>query len=130
MGLCLDVNHCLACDLDPMEVLTTIEVSRLISIHASDNLPSPLADRHLPIGAGDIPWKRMLRDLKALAFQGSFVIEVFDEKALIDSIHHLRSLHVPDLATSIPAPMPNWDLNSIPYKDVKGGDKRKIIRRI
>ena len=27
VGLCLDVNHCLACNLDPMEILSTIEVS-------------------------------------------------------------------------------------------------------
>lgn len=119
VGLCLDVNHCLACDLDPMEVLTTIDVSRLISIHASDNFSFPLADRHLPIGAGDIPWERMLKDLRALAFQGSFIIEVFDEKALIDSINYLRSLNVQDLAISIPAANPNWDLNSI-----KGCERR------
>jgi sugar phosphate isomerase/epimerase len=120
VGLCLDVNHCFACGLDPMEVLTTIEVSRLISIHASDNLSSPLADRHLPIGAGDIPWERMLKDLRALAFQGSFIIEVLDEKALIDSINYLRSLNVQDLAISIPASNPNWDLNSI-----KGCERRR-----
>jgi len=119
-GLCLDVNHCLACGLDPMEVLTKIEVSRLISIHASDNLSSPLADRHLPIGAGDIPWERMLKDLRALDFQGSFIIELVDEKALIDSINYLRSLHVQDSAISIPASNPNRDLNSI-----KGGETRR-----
>lgn len=119
-GLCLDVNHCLACGLDPMEVLTAIEVSRLISIHASDNLSSPLADRHLSIGAGDIPWERMFKDLRALDFQGSFIIEVVEEKALIDSINHLRSLDVQDSAISVPATNPNRDLNSI-----KGGERRR-----
>lgn len=119
VGLCLDVNHCLACGLDPVEILTTIEIHRLLSIHASDNLSSPWADRHLPIGTGDVQWERMLKELESLAYQGSFVIEVFDEKALTDSINHLRSLEVPDLARFIRPTHPKRYSNSI-----KGYERR------
>jgi sugar phosphate isomerase/epimerase len=101
VGLCLDLNHCLACGFDPREALTTMKIHRLISIHASDNLYSPLADRHLPIGKGEILWDKIFTRLSALAFQGSFVIEVLDEKALMDSISYLRSNDVLDLRKSL-----------------------------
>lgn len=97
-GLCLDLTHCLACGLDPMEILERIDPSRLVSIHASDNLSAPWADRHLPLGEGTIPWRRLFEHLKSAGFEGPFVIEVFDEKALLDSVRYLASLQRSGLA--------------------------------
>jgi len=97
VGICLDLSHCLACGSDPMEALESVNVHRLLSVHASDNLSNQLRDIHLPIGAGDIPWKRILDFLKSQGFRGSFVIEVAEgengERGLRDSLDFLREIH-------------------------------------
>lgn len=105
VGLCLDVSHCVASGYDPLNALNTININRLISIHASDNLSSLLIDQHLPIGSGDIHWENLFHALESLRFQGSVVIEVAggeeEEKALKDSLNYLRNLDrfFPDLRT-------------------------------
>lgn len=97
VGICLDFSHFMACGWDPVEVLESIDIPRLLSVHASDNLSKQLRDIHLPLGAGDIPWKRILDILESLRFRGSFVIEVAEgengEKALTDSLNFLREIH-------------------------------------
>ncbi len=96
VGVCLDVAHCVASGYDPLDALNTIDIYRLISIHAGDNFSSQLIDQHLPIGSGDIPWQKLFDTLEFLGFQGSFVIEVAEGeekgKALIDSLNYLRNL--------------------------------------
>lgn len=97
VGICLDLSHCLACGHDPMEALESLDIHRLLSVHASDNRSNQLRDIHLPIGAGDIPWKRILDVLESLGFRGSFIIEVADgDKALTDSLNFLREIHRSD----------------------------------
>ncbi len=98
VGLCLDLSHCLACGWDPVEALESVNIHRLLSVHASDNRSNQLRDVHLPLGAGDIPWKRILDILESLRFRGPFVIEVTDEggdgnRALEDSLNFLREIH-------------------------------------
>jgi sugar phosphate isomerase/epimerase len=100
VGICLDFSHFMACGWDPVEVLESVNINRLLSVHASDNSSNQLRDIHLPLGAGDIPWKRILDILESLRFQGSFVIEVAEgengEKALTDSLNFLREIHTFD----------------------------------
>ena len=94
VGTCLDITHCIASGLDPLQVLDAIDFQRLISIHASDNYKGQLIDQHLPLGAGDLPWDRLLETLNSRGFEGSFVIEVAggenDGEALRDSLDFLR----------------------------------------
>lgn len=101
MGICLDLSHCLACGCDPVEALEIVNINRLLSVHASDNSSNQLKDIHLPLGAGDIPWKRILHILETGGFRGSFVIEVGAEsedggRALTDSLNFLREIHTFD----------------------------------
>jgi sugar phosphate isomerase/epimerase len=98
VGICLDVSHCLACGRDPVEALESVDVRRLLSIHASDNRMNLSRDVHLPLGSGDIPWKRILETLEYIGFNGSFVIEVADEgrrrgEALRESLEFLRGIY-------------------------------------
>jgi len=97
VGICLDLTHCIACGYDPVRALKSIDSNRLISIHASDNFAEQLIDVHLPIGSGDIPWKRVIDILKDIGFQGSFVIEVAEQEdgdeALISSLEFLRKIN-------------------------------------
>jgi sugar phosphate isomerase/epimerase len=98
VGMCLDLSHLVACGRDPVEALESINIQRLLSVHASDNRSDQLRDIHLPLGAGDIPWKRVLDFLESLKFRGSFVIEVAGEgedgdRALTDSLNFLREIH-------------------------------------
>jgi sugar phosphate isomerase/epimerase len=97
VGICLDLTHCIACGYDPVRALKSIDSNRLISIHASDNFAEQLIDVHLPIGSGDIPWKRVINILKDIGFQGSFVIEVAEQEdgdeALMSSLEFLRKIN-------------------------------------
>jgi sugar phosphate isomerase/epimerase len=97
VGICLDFSHFMACGWDPVEALESVNINRLLSVHASDNSSNQLRDIHLPLGGGDIPWKRILDILESLRFRGSFVIEVAEgengEKALTDSLNFLREIH-------------------------------------
>lgn len=98
VGICLDLSHLLASGRDPVEALESINIHRLLSVHASDNRSGQLRDIHLPLGAGDIPWKQILDFLEIVKFRGSFVIEVAGEgedgdRALTDSLNFLREVH-------------------------------------
>jgi sugar phosphate isomerase/epimerase len=96
VGVCLDVAHCVASGHDPLNALRFMDIQRLISVHAADNLSNQLVDQHLPLGSGDIPWEKLLDSLESQGFKGSFVIEVSEgegkEKALTDSLNYLRNL--------------------------------------
>lgn len=100
VGICLDVTHCIASGFSPLAALDAIDFKRLISIHASDNFSDQLIDQHLPIGAGNLPWKSLIGELKSQKYQGAFVVEVAggsDEvKTLTDSLNQLQNfgLHV------------------------------------
>ena len=105
IGICLDITHCVASGYSPLDALNTINIHRLISIHASDNFSNQLIDQHLPIGSGDIPWEKLFDTLESLKFQGSVVIEVAEGeeegKTLKDSLNYLQNFDrlFPDLGT-------------------------------
>ncbi len=97
-GICLDVTHCIASGIDPLYALDTIDISRLISIHASDNFYNSFKDQHLPIGRGEIDWAKFFKRLNSYGFKGKLVVEVADKgedgKPLIESIEYLRNLGI------------------------------------
>lgn len=57
-------------------------------VHVSDNLGE--SDQHLPIGEGNINWKRVIDDLDAIGFDGWLVIESYGK--MEQSIEYLRKL--------------------------------------
>ena len=98
IGICLDVTHCMAVGLDPLDALNTVDINRLMSIHASDNYYDSFKDQHLSIGRGDINWKKFLKKLNSLGFKGTLVVEVAgngeDGKTVIDSFEHLQHIEI------------------------------------
>ena len=48
---------------------------RLVHVHVSDNLGSD--DLHLPLGAGGIDWRGVIRSLKDAGYDGTVTLEVF-----------------------------------------------------
>lgn len=98
VGICCDLSHCVASGEDPVEALKSINLRRLISVHASDNHMGRDEDMHLPIGTGDIPWRSVVSVLHESDFRGSFVIEVAEgvdgRSALRSSLDFLRKLHM------------------------------------
>lgn len=52
---------------------------RLAHVHMSDN-KSGSADLHLPLGAGLVPWKRMVDELKKHKYDGTITLEVFSRE--------------------------------------------------
>ena len=66
---------------------------RLEHVHMSDN-KSGNADLHLPLGAGLIPWKKMVSELKKYKYDGTITLEVFsrDKRYLLASREKLLEL--------------------------------------
>ncbi|HYP23730.1 MAG TPA: sugar phosphate isomerase/epimerase family protein [Actinomycetota bacterium] len=58
---------------------------RLAHVHLSDN-PGGTEDRHLPLGAGNIDWKTVVRWLKDAGYDGTVTLEVFSRTR-----EHLRT---------------------------------------
>lgn len=98
VGICLDVTHCVASGMDPLEILDRMDVNRIVSIHASDNHFNALTDQHLPIGKGEIKWKKFFKQLEQYGYKGAIVIEVSDNSrggnSLIESIEFLRKIEI------------------------------------
>lgn len=51
---------------------------RLLHVHFSDNFGGT-QDLHLPIGAGNVRWKEVIKALKKAGYNGSITLEVFSE---------------------------------------------------
>ncbi len=51
---------------------------QLMHVHFSDNLGGT-QDLHLPVGAGNIRWKDIIKALKKVNYQGGITLEVFSE---------------------------------------------------
>jgi len=47
----------------------------IVHVHLSDNLVS--GDHHMPLGAGNIDWKKAIHALKAIGYNGPITLEVF-----------------------------------------------------
>jgi len=66
---------------------------RLVHVHVSDNF-GKREDLHLPLGAGTIPWKKIISRLKKSGYDGTITLEVFspDRRYLLFSRDKLREL--------------------------------------
>jgi len=72
---------------------------RLEHVHLSDN-KAGTADLHLPLGAGLIPWNKMIAELRKYKYDGTITLEVFsrDRRYLLASRDKLLELWNSDLA--------------------------------
>ena len=66
---------------------------RLVHVHLSDNFGKS-EDLHLPLGAGNIQWKKIIGLLKSSGYDGTITLEVFspDRRYLLFSRDKLREI--------------------------------------
>jgi sugar phosphate isomerase/epimerase len=89
LGLGLDVAHC---ELLPGGTPPFVRAfgDRIHSVQLSDNRGR--IDEHLAIGEGTIDFRRVLRELRRMAFTGPLIIELFDVPKKLRSLRRLRAL--------------------------------------
>lgn len=74
IGACVDVNHLMRSDLNPLEALRALK-GRIVSFHFGDlNQYGPLG-HDVPLGTGVGQTAELLRELYAQKFQGVFAFE-------------------------------------------------------
>jgi len=86
-GFHLDVGHAnLNTDRNRTEEFLSRFADKLEHVHFSDN-KSGNADLHLPLGAGLIPWDKIVSQLKRYNYDGTITLEVFsrDKRYLLAS---------------------------------------------
>ena len=95
VGMCLDVSHCVASGHNPLQILRSLNLKKLTSLHISDNYIGLHEDLHLPLGKGQINWPEIFNWLSEKGFNGSVVVEVAGDdkksKNLVDSLAYLES---------------------------------------
>ncbi len=80
---------------DPVEVLRRFS-NLLVHVHACDAYARNVHEKTV-IGMGDVPWKGVMEQLKALRYKGFLSIEYFGDNpqhALIESMNNLKHLEV------------------------------------
>jgi sugar phosphate isomerase/epimerase len=94
LGFHLDVGHAnLNVEKNRTEEFLEAFRDRLAHVHVSDNFGKK-EDLHLPLGAGTIPWKKIVSRLKKSGYDGTVTLEVFspDRRYLLFSRDKLREL--------------------------------------
>lgn len=91
IGFHLDIAHAQVRGNRTQDFLTAFG-DRLVHVHLSDN--TGRADDHLPLGAGRLDWKRLVRALKRTGYDGTITLEVFsdDPDYLLASQRKLRAV--------------------------------------
>jgi sugar phosphate isomerase/epimerase len=94
LGFHLDVGHAnLNVERNRTEEFLKAFRDRLVHVHLSDNFGKS-EDLHLPLGAGAIPWPKIIGLLKESGYDGTITLEVFSQerKYLLISRDILRQL--------------------------------------
>ena len=94
MGFHFDAGHAnLNTEKNKTEELLHYFHKRLEHVHFSDN-KGGIADLHLPLGAGLIPWNKVVSTLKRYKYDGTITLEVFsrDKRYLLASRDKLLEL--------------------------------------
>jgi sugar phosphate isomerase/epimerase len=89
IGFHLDLGHAQVRGNRTADYLAAF-AERLAHVHLSDN--TGRADDHLPLGAGRLDWKRLIRMVKRTGYDGTITLEVFsdDKDYLLASQRKLR----------------------------------------
>jgi sugar phosphate isomerase/epimerase len=76
LGFTLDVGHGFmgAGNIDHIKLLISNFKDRLVNVHIHDNFG--LKDDHLPLGAGKIDYASVVRELKAVGYNGNITLEI------------------------------------------------------
>jgi len=94
LGFHLDVGHAnLNAEKNKTGEFLANFHDKLEHVHFSDNKGGN-ADLHLPLGAGSIPWDKIVRELKKFKYDGTITLEVFsrDKRYLLASREKLLEL--------------------------------------
>jgi sugar phosphate isomerase/epimerase len=94
LGFHLDVGHAnLNVERNRTEEFLEAFRDRLVHVHVSDNF-GKREDLHLPLGAGTIPWKKIISRLKKSGYDRTITLEVFspDRRYLLFSRDKLREM--------------------------------------
>lgn len=93
LGLVLDVGHAnLGTEGNAAPKMIERWADRLAHVHVSDNQGRD--DQHLPIGAGLVDWRTVVRSLRQSGYEGTITLEVFsrDREYLKISLAKLRRM--------------------------------------
>lgn len=88
VGLCFDIGHCLVSGLDPLEEMEHL-TTQVYSFHVHEN--DGLEDLHWVPGRGPIDWFRFLDRLRALRYEGFFILELWGGKDSEDVIKEAKA---------------------------------------
>ena len=94
LGFHLDVGHAnLNGEHNRTEEFLQAFHDRLAHVHLSDNF-GQREDLHLPLGAGNIDWKKIIPKLKDFGYDGTITLEIFsmDRRYLLFSRDKLREM--------------------------------------
>lgn len=89
----LDIGHCyINTPRDLVREFFETFGERIIHIHFSDNCG--IGDDHLPLGAGNIDWKKQVSILKEYNYDNTITLEIFsqDRKYLLRSKQYLEEI--------------------------------------
>ncbi|MHC1610616.1 MAG: sugar phosphate isomerase/epimerase family protein [Candidatus Methanospirareceae archaeon] len=92
LGVCVDVAHANTTKkLDEFLGITAKAGDvEIIHIHASDNFGAE--DLHLPLGEGNLDWKKVLNRINNIGYEGIIVLELYSLEAGIASLEFINEV--------------------------------------
>jgi len=93
LGICLDVAHANTTrTLDEfLNICDKAEDIDIIHLHASDNFGAD--DLHLPLGKGNLDWKKVLNGINDYGYEGLMVMELYTIEDGIESLEFIKNTH-------------------------------------
>ncbi len=74
LGFTLDLGHAFLGGVEKVQSYIEKAASRILHVHAHDNHGK--GDDHMPIGAGRLPWDRVLALLRGTGYEGTVTLEI------------------------------------------------------
>jgi sugar phosphate isomerase/epimerase len=92
LGVCIDVAHANTTKkLDEFLGITAkVEDVEIIHMHASDNFGAE--DLHLPLGEGNLDWRKVLQRINDNEYKGIVVLELYSLEAGIASLEFINKV--------------------------------------
>jgi len=90
LGLCLDVAHANTTKTLDGFLNNKADDVEIIHMHASDNFGAE--DLHLPLGKGDLDWKKVLAGINDYEYEGLIVMELYTIEGGIESLEFIQEL--------------------------------------
>ena len=94
LGICVDIAHAnTTSTLDEfLDIAAKAEGVEIIHMHASDNFGEQ--DLHLPLGEGNLDWKKVLHGITDNGYEGLVVFELYSLEGGIESLEFIDKLLV------------------------------------